>query len=210
MAAIEFPCCLRSTEAYLRRQTALLCAVNSERAVIGVLHIREAEIDDIGTVAAIHCASWRSAYAGILEQSFLDGPIESDRAALWRDRLANPRAEQIVLIAEKAPMQPVGFLCAFGGADQQWGSLIDNIHVLPSHRGQGSGAQMMQHVATQFAYRHPGMGIHLWVFEANEAGLRFYERLGGKVVERDTSQIPAARGATVLRLYWPEPYEFLG
>lgn len=68
---------------------------------------------------------------------------------------------------------------------------------------------MMQNVATRLASRHPGTGIHLWVFEANEAGLRFYERLGGKIVERDSSRIPAARGATVLRLHWPDPYRLL-
>ncbi|MEI4509307.1 hypothetical protein WBQ88_16290 [Sphingopyxis sp. CCNWLW253] len=45
-------------------------------------------------------------------------------------------------------------------------------------------------------------GVHLWVFEANEAALRFYLRLGGEVVERDSSQIPAARGATILRVFW--------
>jgi len=176
---------------------------------MGALHIRDAGIDDAANIAAIHCASWRSAYAGILEQSFLDGPIEPDRATLWHDRLANPRAEQIVLIAEEAPVQPVGFLCAFGGVDQHWGSLIDNIHILPSHRGQGSGARMMQDVAAQLASRYPGMGIHLWVFEANDAGLRFYERLGGKIVERDSSRIPAARGATVLRLHWPDPHRLI-
>ena len=176
---------------------------------MGAFHIRDAGIDDAAAVAAIHCASWRSAYAGILEQTFLDGPIEADRSVLWSDRLANPRAEQILRIAEETPMQPIGFLCAFGGVDQHWGSLIDNIHVLPSHRGKGSGARMMQNVARQLASRHPGMGIHLWVFEANEAGLRFYERLGGKVVESDTSRIPAARGAAVLRLHWPDPHRLL-
>lgn len=180
-----------------------------EAEIMGALHIRDAGMDDAASVAAIHCASWRSAYAGILERSFLDGPIEADRAALWRERLCNPRAGQIVFIAEEAPEQPVGFLCAFGGVDQRWGSLIDNIHVQPSHRGQGSGARMIQNVATQLASRHPGMGIHLWVFEANEAGLRFYERLGGKIVERDSSRIPAARGATVLRLHWPDPHRLL-
>lgn len=166
-------------------------------------------MDDATNIAAIHCASWRSAYAGILEQSFLDGPIEADRAELWRDRLADPQAAQIVLIAEEASAQPVGFLCAFGGLDQNWGSLIDNIHVLPSHRGQGCGALMMRKAATRLASRRPGMGIHLWVFEANEAGLRFYRRLGGEIVEHDISRIPAAKGATVFRLYWPDPYRLL-
>lgn len=172
-------------------------------------YLRDAGMEDAANVAAIHCASWRSAYVSILEQSFLDGPIEIDRASLWRDRFTNPQAAQMVLIAEKARAQPIGFLCAFGGLDPKWGSLIDNIHVLPTHRGQGCGAWLMRMVAMRLISDYPGMGIHLWVFEANEAGLRFYRRLGGEVVERDVSQIPAANGATVLRLYWPDPYRLL-
>lgn len=114
-----------------------------------------------------------------------------------------------MLIAEDASAQPIGFLCAFGGLDPTWGSLIDNIHVLPSYRGKGCGALMIRMAAMRLASDHPGMGIHLWVFEANAAGLRFYRRLGGDVVEQDTSRIPAANGATVLRLYWPNPYRLL-
>ena len=72
-------------------------------------YLRDAGMEDAAVVAAIHCASWRSAYAGILEQSFLDGPIEIDRAALWRDRFANPQAAQMVLIAEEVRAQPIGF-----------------------------------------------------------------------------------------------------
>jgi hypothetical protein len=67
----------------------------------------------------------------------------------------------------------------------------------------------MQNVATRLASLHPGRGIHLWVFEANQAGLRFYERLGGTVVEQDTSPIPEAKGAVILRLYWPDPHRLL-
>lgn len=54
-------------------------------------HIREAGRDDAAAIAAIHCASWRSAYTNVLEQSFLDGPIEADRIELWRRRLTNPQ-----------------------------------------------------------------------------------------------------------------------
>jgi hypothetical protein len=46
-------------------------------------------------------------------------------------------------------------------------------------------------------------GLHLWVFSANNAALRFYKRLGGKVVGQDVSEIPPANGNPVLRVYWP-------
>ena len=171
-------------------------------------HLRDAGTEDAAIIAAIHCASWRSAYAGVLEQSFLDGPIEADRTELWGDRLANPKPSQAVLLVEEAT-RPIGFICSFGNIDRDWGSLIDNIHVLPSHRGQGCGAFMMRSAATRLASRHPGVGIHLWVFEANQMGLHFYERLGGIIVEQDTSRIPAANGATVLRLHWPDPHRLM-
>lgn len=172
------------------------------------LRLRDAEIHDAAALAAIHCASWRSAYAGILEQSFLDGPIEADRAELWSGRLTNPEPSQAVLLVEGAA-EPIGFICSFGNIDRDWGSLIDNIHVLPSRCGRGCGGFMMRSAATRLASRHPGVGIHLWVFEANEAGRRFYERLGGKIVERDSSRIPAANGASVLRLHWPDPLRLM-
>jgi ribosomal protein S18 acetylase RimI-like enzyme len=44
--------------------------------------------------------------------------------------------------------------------------------------------------------------LHLWVFEANEAAVRFYKRLGGEVVERDASHMAAASGKPVLRIHW--------
>ncbi len=177
-------------------------------AVMAAPHLRDAGTEDAAIVAAIHCASWRSAYAGVLEQSFLDGPIEADRTELWGDRLANPKPSQVVLLVEDAA-EPIGFICSFGNMDRDWGSLIDNIHVLPSRRGRGYGAFMMRSAAERLASRHPGVGIHLWVFEANEAGLRFYEKLGGKIVERDTSRIPAANGASVLRLHWADPHRLM-
>src|SRR5689334_8702388 len=49
--------------------------------------IRPATEADAATVAAIHVASWRDAYADILTADYLNGPIEADRLALWSQRL---------------------------------------------------------------------------------------------------------------------------
>jgi ribosomal protein S18 acetylase RimI-like enzyme len=171
--------------------------------------IRSATEADAAEIAAIHTASWRDAYAGILAAEFLNGDIESDRLDLWSRRLGERPPSQLVDVACDTTGTMVAFACSYCEADARWGSLVDNLHVLPHLRGQGVGEKLLQSMVAQLAARQSDAGLHLWVFEANVAALRFYQRLGGRVVERDTSEIPAAGGKAVLRVYWPALSQFV-
>jgi len=165
--------------------------------------IRPATGTDAATIAAIHVASWRDAYAHILTPDYLSGPIEEDRRAVWSQRLRNGDPTQLVNIAVDRTGQAKAFICSYCDFDPVWGSLVDNLHVLPHARGQGIGEQLLRAAAGELSDRNFRSGLHLWVFEANVAGLRFYRRLGGQVVERDVSENPAAGGKPVLRVHWP-------
>ena len=165
--------------------------------------IRSGVAADAAEIAAIHTASWRDAYAGILAADFLSGDIEGNRLALWSRRLGERPPSQLVDVAREPCGAMVGFACSFSDADARWGSLVDNLHVLPRCRGQGVGEKLLQGMVAQLAARDLGAGLHLWVFEANVAGLRFYHRLGGRIVESKASEIPAAGGKAVLRVHWP-------
>jgi GNAT superfamily N-acetyltransferase len=50
-----------------------------------------------------------------------------------------PDGTRRITLAE-ADDRLMGFICAFGGHDPIWGSLIDNLHVHPSAKGKGLGA----------------------------------------------------------------------
>jgi ribosomal protein S18 acetylase RimI-like enzyme len=165
--------------------------------------IRPATELDAATIAAIHVASWRDAYAQILVPDYLSGDIEADRLAVWSKRLRERPAAQLVDVAVDSAGQAQGFVCGYRDLDPAWGSLIDNLHVLPDTRGQGIGERLLRAAARQLLAKDTGSGLHLWVFEANEAALRFYKRVGGKVVERTASHMPAAGGKPVLRVHWP-------
>ena len=167
------------------------------------LVIRPATEADAATVAAIHVASWRDAYVDILTSEYLNGPIEADRRAIWSERLRERPPSQLVDIACNPAGNALGFVCGFRDFEPPWGSLIDNLHVLPDVRSQGLGERLLRGAAGRLAAMGPDSGLHLWVFEANVAALRFYKRLGGNVVERDTSEMPAAGGKPVLRVHWP-------
>lgn len=164
--------------------------------------IRPALESDAVTVAAIHVASWRDAYAQILTADYLSGPIEADRTAVWSNRLRERPPGQLVDIAFDPVGRAQGFVCGYLDHDPVWGGLIDNLHVLPQTRGQGVGERLMRGAARQLLANGPGRGLHLWVFEANEAAVRFYKRHGGEVVEREVSKMPATGGKPILRVHW--------
>lgn len=161
--------------------------------------IRPATAADAPTIAAIHCESWRDAYAGLLDPAYLAGPIETDRHAVWADRFAQPSPAQAVLVAETASGETAGFVCLFRDHDPHWGSLIDNLHVRPALRSRSIGEHLLR---ATVALLDPHAPFHLWVFEANAGGIRFYQRLGGKAVEREIDDMPAARGAPIVRMAW--------
>jgi ribosomal protein S18 acetylase RimI-like enzyme len=174
------------------------------------IEVRSALADDALGIAAVHCASWRDAYANILERAYLEGSIEVDRQSFWSSRFANPDPARTVFVADATLASTVAFICVHRDLDAKWGSLIDNLHVLPALRGKGIGERLMRTAARFLSQEARIIQLHLWVFEANKAGLRFYERLGGEVVERDVSRIPAARGASVLRVFWPDISALVG
>lgn len=165
--------------------------------------IRPATAADVPAIAALHAASWRVAYAAILDPDFLAGPVEADRLSVWTERLHSPPPGQTVQIAEAAERM-IGFVCAYADADARWGSLVDNLHVLPAERGRGIGETLLGAAAAALEPRTAIPDLHLWVFDANEPALRFYRRLGGEVVERIASTMLAAGGKPELRVHWPD------
>jgi ribosomal protein S18 acetylase RimI-like enzyme len=164
--------------------------------------IRTATDEDAALIAAIHAESWRDAYAHILAPEFLSSSIEADRLAVWSQRLRDRLPTQLINVACDATGGVQAFVCGYRDFDPVWGSLIDNLHVRPGARGQGIGERLFRGAAGQLSARASSSGLHLWVFEANVAGLRFYRRLGGRVAGKDKSGIPAAGGKTVLRMRW--------
>lgn len=165
--------------------------------------IRDATLADIATIAGLHAASWRDAYQAVLSPTYLGGPVEADRLAVWSRRLSAPPANQRVRIVEIGGV-PAGFLCAFVAEDPRWGTLVDNLHVAAMARGKGLGAALLRDTATSLSAEESRQGVHLWVFEVNSPARRFYERLGGTIVERVETRTADGGTAPVLRMHWPD------
>ena len=163
---------------------------------------RNAEFSDCEAVAHLHALSWRRSYPGILAQQFLDTFAEDDRRLMWRGRLADPNFEtQLVRVAvEQAAI--VGFVCVFLDWDEQWGALLDNVHVHPDLKSRGIGRQLMAQAASWVIDRRPASPLHLWVFEENHSARGFYEHLGGVSVDRSLHHAPDGYDVPAMRYVW--------
>ena len=165
------------------------------------MNIRTANEEDAESIALLHAESWRVAYRRMLRDEFLDGEIIPDRLSVWSQRLAEPRENQLTLVAVQES-EVVGFACAFGRDDDTWGTLLDNLHVRTERKRQGVGRRLMKEVALWTDRRYPDSGLFLWVLEANHSARRFYEKLGAKDQGQDIWEPPGGGTLTRLRYGW--------
>ncbi|RYB02324.1 GNAT family N-acetyltransferase [Lichenibacterium ramalinae] len=170
----------------------------------GATTLRRATAADAGAVAALHVASWRSAYRGLLADAYLDGPVERERGTVWARKLAEGAAgsETVLACADAAV---VGFVCFVLDADPLWGTLVDNLHADPARRGLGIGRALLAETARRAGLAAPLRPVHLFCLAGNAPARGFYERLGGGIVERLEADEPDGQRHPVLRYAWGSP-----
>jgi RimJ/RimL family protein N-acetyltransferase len=166
--------------------------------------LRPAQAADADAIALVHTRSWRESYRGSFSDAFLDGELPEERIRVWRARLADPPASQLVLLAHEAG-QLVGFACACGAHDPRWGSLVDNLHVVREAKRGGIGAALMQETGAWLERAHAGQPVYLLVLEANAAARRFYERIGGRNAGVSTMETHGGAIVRSCRYAWPSP-----
>ncbi|GLX02140.1 N-acetyltransferase [Microtetraspora sp. NBRC 16547] len=160
--------------------------------------------NDIETVAALHTMSWRTAYAGLMPDSYLNGPLLDERANLWRGRLtAEPRpggdTASCLLIAEDGDAVS-GFVYLFLQDDGR--ILLDNLHVSPELKRSGIGRRLMHRAFGWASANHPGRDIYLEVLRDNDSARAFYLRMGGRLTREFVERFPAGFDVDVVEYTW--------
>jgi len=174
------------------------------------LTFRLARASDSGDIAALHANSWRRYYRGAYADTFLDGDLDTDRSAVWDQRLGTPDDGRYTVVAESDDAI-VGFAHTVFDEDPTWGALLDNLHVAPGHQRKGIGARLLGLSAAAVVDHAPGCGLYLWVLEQNVGARAFYQALGGRLIERTKASPPGGVEGRLdgspmkLRLAWPDP-----
>jgi ribosomal protein S18 acetylase RimI-like enzyme len=177
------------------------------------LNYRPAGAADAEAVAGLHAGSWRRHYRGAYSDAFLDGDVLENRLAVWRRRLGEPDPNTCTILAEDDGL--VGFAATIFDENPDWGALINNLHVAPSHQRRGIGRRLLELTAEALLQRPVLTGMYLWALEQNADARAFYERCRGEQSGRTLVPAPggiASRLAGVpamVRYTWPEPVVLL-
>lgn len=163
--------------------------------------ITEPTISDVDAIASLHAKSWQIHYRGALSDDFLDNKVLQDRTKVWFERFNRPAADQFIRMV-RVDGTIVAFMCAYFNESGQFGTLLDNLHVLPDMKGRGFGTALIGSLAQAIVARQLTGGMYLWVLQQNTKAIGFYKSLGGLHTETVTENGMGDSTITKLRFYW--------
>lgn len=151
------------------------------------VRIREAVPGDAAAIGALHVASWRETYSGLLPAALLDGLSAEARAAMWAAALEDPQAfgGMTLLVATGAGAM-VGFAACSAQRDEAleargYDGELGAVYVLRAHQRSGLGRSLMRLMAARLI-ENGQRAASLWVLRDNLPARAFYERMGGEIV----------------------------
>lgn len=165
---------------------------------------REANSTDWLAIATLHAQSWQQHYKGILSDTYLEKEVLEERKSLWKERMETSDSKRYILLVEE-DNELIGLACTYLEKDPVYGALLDNLHVATKKQGFGLGRHLIQASAQWVSEQQPDSAFYLWVFEQNEKAIAFYERMGGKIVERKEEKTFGGSVAMICRVVWAIP-----
>ncbi|NLI54408.1 MAG: GNAT family N-acetyltransferase [Clostridiales bacterium] len=139
--------------------------------------IRRAYAADTPAIARIVNAAWRTAYAGIVPQSYLDSLEDLSRAQRMAEGLERAPEMRYYLFEENG--EPVGASCLHATNDGDLANTAEFsfFYFLPAVWRRGYGTALLRHIKREAAELGYGR-LCCWVLEENRRAIAFYESQG--------------------------------
>ncbi|PFG32713.1 GNAT family N-acetyltransferase [Sanguibacter antarcticus] len=137
--------------------------------------IRPAAVSDAETIARIHVASWREAYAGIVPATYLASLDEEFRKNRWTEILTGDGSRTWIAEVDR---RTVGFASTGLSRDEDaepGDQELYSIYLDPEAWGRGVARELMRTVIAELP---DGVPLSLWVLADNERAQHFYRRHG--------------------------------
>lgn len=167
---------VRGALRFVRGLRAPSKAENQRRLVdrgesIAPLVIREADVDDIPKLAALHVKTWNATYAPAA------GPPVEVREWQWVKAFAMDDGSWFCFVIERPDGELIGFAKGIVSDNPEFEGELNKIYLLAEYQRLGLGRRLVGHVVRRFLEQ----GItSMWVYsdETNPSG-NFYKVLGG-------------------------------
>jgi len=139
--------------------------------------LRTASPGDGAAIAALHLASQRDAYRGIVPTELIEHPDLAERTRDWEETLV-AAAGPTYLLEDGERLLGFCYVRPAPDADLDPHTVaeISNLHVAPTQRGRGHGSVLFAAARGWAAGRF--RDLTLWVLKENQPARGFYEKLG--------------------------------
>ena len=141
------------------------------------VHIRPVQAGDEKALAYVQTESWKSAFAGILDDVTLREKTQLDRAEKSYARLLEQNIGHGYILFLDGEAHCIAWWDAARDKDYAGMAEIICIHSLPANRGKGYGGMMMDRLLGDIA-QAGYESVMLWVFTQNVNARAFYEAKG--------------------------------
>ncbi len=157
---------------------------------------REANIADTLAIAKVHVQSWRESFAGIVPQTFLEKMSVENRAKAFEKGFTVDFYKMFV--AETQENGIVGF-ADFGKArdnNSRYEAELYAIYFLRDFQRKGIGGKLFD-LGVKYLIAQNINSLALTALEISPYK-SFYEKMGGHLIERKTTNIEGASYATIV------------
>jgi GNAT superfamily N-acetyltransferase len=148
--------------------------------------IRPASIEDAADIAHVQVQTWKTTYAGIVPDTFLESLSIDARTKSWEEQLNS--GTTLMFVAED-PTGVFGF--ASGGKSRDilggYDAELYAIYLLEQKQRQGVGKCLVQRL-TEALRANGFQGMMVWVLAKNPA-VGFYARLGASEIAEKQIEI---------------------
>jgi GNAT superfamily N-acetyltransferase len=143
------------------------------------VQIRTATLHDADAIAAIHVASWRAHYAGIMSPEMIESRSLDKRCSQWRACLLDP--VRLTFLLRDDSGADAGFISAIiCEPDAPFGAYLQTLYLAPGATGEGYGKALFYQLVRELLARGITT-LSLRTLRLNRAR-SFYERLGARIV----------------------------
>ncbi len=144
--------------------------------------IRKAVKSDGYNIAKLIVSGWQTAYKGLVDDEFLNNMSVDFMAEKWANNIETQNSDNNIYVYEENH-QILGII-RFGKPDNASSKYNSEIHVLyvkPTLKRNGIGTKLFE-FATEHFIKNNTTNMIIWCLKGNIPTIKFYEKMGGKIV----------------------------
>ena len=146
--------------------------------------IRKVKYEDIEQIVDININDWKRAYKGIIDDITLDNLNRNEKIEKWRQQY---NIGNVIVAEENGTV--LGY-CRYDDNAVYENSDIDSeiiaIYVDYDNLGKGIGRKLVEYVMNDLKNKNKTKMV-IWCLEKNMNGRKFYEKMGGKLIDNEKS-----------------------